>query len=302
MGVRVAPENTEKLRALWDTELRYRRIFVAGAFGLVERQPCLLVIQDPAGAEFSVEAEVVYVKPEEPGLGVGLDVVGLGPERLAELEAFVGRAMDAVVAEVISEEDTAEELVAEAVATEASAGEPVMAAADEALAGEPAAPAGEASAGEPATPAGEGAARPERRSRELARPTNIFESMRKLGLRERDRVARQGQLSERIALERIFGSSVWESLLQNTGLTIPEVAAIARKGTLPQPLVAAIVANGSWLASGEVRRALMSNPRVSGAHLDRVLKATPKNELKQIAQMSPYRSQVRAAAKKLANE
>jgi hypothetical protein len=66
--------------------------------------------------------------------------------------------------------------------------------------------------------------------------------------------------------------------------------------------VTIIVANGSWLASGEVRRALLGNPRVSGANLERVLKAVPKVELKQIAQMSPYRTQVRSAAKKLIGE
>jgi len=33
-----------------------------------------------------------------------------------------------------------------------------------------------------------------------------------------------------------------------------------------------------------------------------VLRATPKPELKQIAQMSPYRSQVRMAAKKMLSD
>jgi hypothetical protein len=105
-----------------------------------------------------------------------------------------------------------------------------------------------------------------------------------------------------VALERTFGGSVWEGLLQNASLTVPEVAQIAKKGTLPQPLVALIVANGGWLASGEVRRALLSNPRVNGAQLERVLRATPQPELKQIARLSPYRSQVRMAAKKLVSE
>lgn len=133
-------------------------------------------------------------------------------------------------------------------------------------------------------------------------PRSIVDRVRKLGARDRERIARQGQLAERIVLERVFGSSVWEGLLQNPMLTVPEVAQISRKGTLPQPLVEVIVANGAWLASAEVRRALMSNPRVSGLRLDRVLRATPKAELKQIATMSPYRIQVRDAAKKLLGE
>jgi len=128
---------------------------------------------------------------------------------------------------------------------------------------------------------------------------SIYARIRRLSFSERHKVARHGLLTERVALERTFGGSVWEGLLQNSSLTVPEVAQIAKKGTLPQPLVATIVANGGWLASGEVRRALLGNPRVSGPQLDRVLRATPKAELKQIAQMSPYRSQVRMAAKKL---
>jgi hypothetical protein len=131
---------------------------------------------------------------------------------------------------------------------------------------------------------------------------NIHARIRHLSLHEREKMARHGLLSERVALERAFGGSVWEGLLQNSSLTVPEVAQIAKKGTLPQPLVSIIVANGGWLASGEVRRALLGNPRVNGVQLDRVLRATPKAELKQIAQVSPYRSQVRMAAKKLVGE
>lgn len=142
----------------------------------------------------------------------------------------------------------------------------------------------------------------EERPSEATGARNIYDRIRQLGLREREQIGRQGVLSDRVALERIFGSSVWEPLLQNPQLTAPEVAHVAKNGTLPVPLVAVIVANGAWLASGEVRRALLSNPRVAGPHLDRVLKATPRNELKQLAASSPYRQQVRAAAKKMLGE
>jgi hypothetical protein len=238
--VNLAPESAECLQRLFESELRFRRAFVAGRFSVRERERCRLLVVHPAGGTFSVEAEVVYIKPEEPGAGVGLDLVGLDGETLAELETFVRQAA-------------------------------------------PASPA----ASEPKAEPG---------------PLSIVARIRQLSLHEREKVARKGQLSERVALERIFGGSVWEGLLQNPSLTVPEVAQIAKKGTLPQPLVAIIVANGGWLSSGEVRRALLSNPRLNGAQLDRVLRATPKPELKQIAQMSPYRSQVRMAAKKLVSE
>lgn len=131
---------------------------------------------------------------------------------------------------------------------------------------------------------------------------NLYERIRQLGLRERETTARQGGLTERVALERCYGSSVWEALLQNPQLSVPEVAHIAKNGTLSIPLVSVIVANHAWLANAEVRRALLSNPRATGAHLDRVLKAMPRTELKQLVQASPYRTQVKAAAKKLLGE
>ena len=242
--VTLALEDAESLRRLFESEWRLRRAFVAGKYSLRERERCCLLIVHPRAGGFAVEAEVVHSKAEEPGAGIGLDLVGLDAGALADLEAFVRQAKDAQAAEA---------------------------------------------------PSGEGG--PAARSELGAR--SIYARIRQLSFTERQKVARQGLLTERVALERTFGGSVWEGLLQNSSLTVPEVAQIAKKGTLPQPLVAMIVANGGWLSSGEVRRALLGNPRVSGPQLDRVLRATPKAELKQIAQMSPYRSQVRMAAKKL---
>jgi hypothetical protein len=249
----LVPESIERLQELFESELRFRRAFVAGKFAVGERERCSLLVVHPLGGRFSVEAEAVYINREDPGAGVGLDLVGLNAERLTLLETFVRLPPQ------LPEKDEAVE-----------------------------------SAPEPSRPKED--AVPDRAAR------NAYERIRGLPLREREKVARTGQLADRIALERSFGSSVWEGLLQNPMLTIPEVAQIAKKGALPQALVATIVANAGWLASGEVRRALLGNPRVSGAQLDRVLRATPKAELKQIAQMSPYRSQVRTAAKKMSSE
>ena len=235
--IRVALESVESLRLLYESDLRHRRLFVAGQFDLCDREQCSLVIEHPGGDSMTLAAEAVYVKPDEPGAGVGLDLVGLDATTLEKLEAFVNQ----------STKDSA------------------------------------------AAPAASGA----------PGPRNVYDRIRQLSLRERDSVARTGVLSDRVALERTFGGSVWEGLLQNPQLSTPEVAHIGKNGTLSTPLVAVIVANGAWLASSEVRRALLSNPRVSGAHLDRVLKAAPKVELKHISQATSYRSQVRSAAKRL---
>lgn len=132
-------------------------------------------------------------------------------------------------------------------------------------------------------------------------PRNLHERMRSLSLREREEIARHGALPERVALERAYGGAVWEGLLQNPQLTPPEVARIAKNGTLPKPLVAGIVANASWLANPEVQRALLGNPRCGGQHLERVLRALKPVELVRLAQHCPYRQEVRSLAQKLLN-
>lgn len=270
----VSPKSVVALQELHERELRHHRIFVPGCFSLADREPCSLVLVHPSGATFTIPAEAVYLKPDEPGAGAGLDLIGLDPSRLAELESFVNQPGPDAEATDLSDAVT-------------DPMDPADMAADFMDQAEPGA---DADCADPLAADVDGAKKP---------PLNIYERIRQLTLREREVVGRSGMLSERVALERAFSSSVWEALLQNPQLTAPEVARIAKNGSLPIPLVGLIVANASWLASGEVRRALLSNPRVSGLNLDRVLRATPKLELKQVAQMTAYRSEVRAAAQKL---
>lgn len=234
--VRFDAGSIEQLRNTFEQQLRYRRLFVGSLPTVTIGARCSVVIEHPNGTHFSVVAEVVYVKPDEPGVGVGFELVGLDSVKLSELERFVLQTPEAA-----TESDLQD--------TKAS--------------------------------------------------RSLYERIRQLGLREREVLAKRGNLTERVALERCFGSSVWEGLLQNPQLTAPEVAHIAKNGTLQIPLIAAITGNRSWLSSGEVRRALLSNPRTTGIPLERVLQAMPRMELKQLVQVSPYRAQVKAAAKKL---
>ncbi len=130
-------------------------------------------------------------------------------------------------------------------------------------------------------------------------PRNVHERVRQLSLREREQMARSGSMPERVALERAFGSSVWEGLLQNPQLTPPEVARIAKNGVLPRPLVQVIVSHAAWVAVPEVQRALLGNPRVSGPAMERVLRAMARADLLRVASLSIYRQEVRSAAKRL---
>lgn len=131
-------------------------------------------------------------------------------------------------------------------------------------------------------------------------PAHLHERLRGLPLHEVLRVARSGHQTERVVVERLYGKAVWEALLQNPNLTPPEVARIARMGTLPRPLVDAIVAHPGWLQHSVIRRALLSNPRLGGQNIQRVLRATPKSEIKVMATQTAYPQAVREAAKQLA--
>jgi hypothetical protein len=127
----------------------------------------------------------------------------------------------------------------------------------------------------------------------------LAERIRGLSSVQQQRLAAKGTMAERVALERAFGSNVWEALLSNSSLTIPEVAWIARKGTLPRPLVEEIAGRASWLAAPQVQRALLANPRSSTAVVTKVLRALPLCDLQLVPQQTAYPQTVRAAAKKM---
>lgn len=130
-------------------------------------------------------------------------------------------------------------------------------------------------------------------------PAHVHERLRRLPTHEVYRLAKSGNFPERVALERIYGKIVWEPLLQNQNLTPPEVARIARMGTLPKPLIDVIVSHAGWLTQPLVRRALLTNPRLGGRALDKVLRALPKVELKAVPGQTAYPYRVREAAKRM---
>ncbi|MBW2421655.1 MAG: PilZ domain-containing protein [Deltaproteobacteria bacterium] len=221
-------DDLEALQSDIDTHLRFARAFVPDAGGLAPRDPCELSIVHPeTGNTLSFQAEVVWVKSDDPGRGVGLLLQGLDSKELARLDAFARE-----------------------------------------------------SKGQPAV-------------------ENVAQRVRSYSTAQQLKAGREGDLPTRIALERVYGKGVWEPILQNPRVSPPEVSRIARKGNLPKPALESITANTKWLASGEIRRALLSNPRLTGMALDKVLRALPKPELTLAANQTTYSGAVRQAAKKL---
>jgi len=133
-------------------------------------------------------------------------------------------------------------------------------------------------------------------------PRNVNERLRGLNLAAQIKLATNGELHERIVLERLYGKNVWETLLRNPRLTAPEVSRIARYGALPRVLLELILANNTWLQVPEVRRALLGNPRLATEHIMKVLRLTPKHELRLAAVQTAYPHAVRNAAKQLLRE
>lgn len=128
---------------------------------------------------------------------------------------------------------------------------------------------------------------------------SLYARLRGLPAIEQLKLARDGELPERVALERIYGKAVWDALLRNPRITPPEVARLARLGTLPKPLLELIIGNGAWLASPEVRRALLANPRIGADAAPRILRLLPKHELKLATTQTAYPAAVREHARRL---
>lgn len=128
---------------------------------------------------------------------------------------------------------------------------------------------------------------------------SLIEKIRKLKRGEQVKMARTGEQPARVALERVCGKDIWEPLLRNPRMTIPEVARIARKGTCPTPLLDLIVENKSWAKAPPIRRALLTNPRLSQGSARKVLALTPKPELKVAAKQMAYPIQIRELARKM---
>ena len=77
---------------------------------------------------------------------------------------------------------------------------------------------------------------------------------------------------------------------------------IARYGALPRVLLEIILANATWLQVPEVRRALLANPRLGTDQALKVLRLTPRHELRLAAvqtagMLMPTRVSAPSAAK-----
>lgn len=256
------------LRREYESNLRHGRAFIAGAGGVERLASCTLTLQrSDTGGVVKLPALVVLVSEAEPMVGVAVQMTD-GPWR-EQLEQFVewGGTIDsgAAQSEIVEPGPVDTDEVHGAASDESEA-----AVDDE----------------DPE----------DRRSGGFTAPSHRHLQIRGMSLAERSRIAHGSSLEDRIVLERVFGSSVWEMLLRSGTVTPPEVATIARKGSLPIPLLELIADNANWVRQDVVRRALLTNARLPQTCITKILNSCSKNELKLMAAtQGAYSAKVRSA-------
>lgn len=275
-------DSHEELVREFENNLGKARAFVLGEYEVTERQAVDLVLIHPLTGEWlPLNAEVVYIASPSPS-GVGLEILDWSSERSRLIEDFVNSSDEARLSLVLPESPEQERF-------EIVEANPHLT--------DPATPPAKVA------PDSEGPSRfstsPPSSRRSTPPSKNVQERVRKLNIRQRETMARGGTLTERVALERAYGAAVWDGLLANAALTGPEVARIAKNGNATLPHLTLIVGNAAWLTKAEVRRALLTNPRLTPSQIERVLRALPPAELKQIPKQTAYPPKVRAVAMRL---
>ncbi len=260
LELEIAPRDPEILRKVLREHVLQGRVFLTGIFAVTAPAPCVILLGLPTRT-LRLSGRVVLVRAEEPHRGVGVHLDPIAPADRDELIAFVEGHERAIP-------EARDPSIPPSAGALGEDGQPVEPSAHEGATGEE---AGEAD------------------------PMHV--RLRGLSGPDQRRIALTGSLAERVMLERLYGPNVWEPLLASGRLSSPEVATIARKGNLPRPLVEAVASNAAWLASGEVQRALLSNPRCSSAVVMKVLRALSKHDLQRVPVQTAYPMAVRQAAK-----
>jgi hypothetical protein len=247
---------------------------------------CEIVVFNDGG-QLELPAKAVYA---DGNGGVGLELIGFSEATRGQLAALIEAGVTAASADPPTEEQPALELeLAPERDTVLDLGEPI----DLGIGSEPEIRPSDATL---QTSAADDAQLEEDDGDEK-KP--LHERMRNMPLHEQVKLAKKGGVTERILLERTYGKNVWEPLLRNPALTAPEVARIARMGALPRPLLEIIFGNGAWLQIPEVRRALLSNPRLGTDQIIKLLRMMTKQELKLATTQTYYSMAVRSQAKTL---
>jgi hypothetical protein len=112
---------------------------------------------------------------------------------------------------------------------------------------------------------------------------NVWDRIRALPQVQKLLLAIKADRTERAVLLQDSDPRVLLSLLRNPGLTVDEVARVAKSSVLNQQIAEVIVKTGQWMASLDVRLALMHNGKTPQVFTLRILPTLPETELRTIA-------------------
>lgn len=276
LQLRVSYDDAESLAAEFESNLRHGRAFIACDAQIEVLSECTLILEHPTdGTTLELSAQVVMIGAG----GIGIELRPADDEVIARISAFAATPGITDDASGTSDASDADE---EAIDAESEVESAAVARASQ-------------------RPSQMPSQRPPRLSSIPPEVQSVSRQqvLRNMPMAGQLKIARSGDLSDRVMLERMLGKAVWEALLLNAKLTVPEVAKIARKGTVPKKLLDLIVENAPWARAALVRRALLGNPRVSKDAIHKLLVLTPKPELKLILKSTAYSHAVREAARRL---
>ena len=137
----------------------------------------------------------------------------------------------------------------------------------------------------------------------LAKPApsapSTWDQVRGLSQTQKILLAVKADRTERALLVQDNDPRVLLSLLRNPRLTVDEVVRIAKSSFLTYPIADVILQTGQWMASVEVRTALVHNPKTPPAFALRILPTLPDSEVRAIARAGTNMALKQAALRRL---
>jgi hypothetical protein len=127
----------------------------------------------------------------------------------------------------------------------------------------------------------------------------IWDRLRALGHVEKLMLAQKADRQERAVLLQDSDPQVLLYLLKNPRIGVEEVVRIAKSHLLSFTTAEIILKTPQWFANGDVRAALVHNPRLPVAMAIRLLPTLPESEIKAIARGAATSQPLKQAALKL---
>lgn len=134
--------------------------------------------------------------------------------------------------------------------------------------------------------------------RNAEKEQTLWDRLRSLNRTEKILLAAKAERTERGFLIQDHDPQVLYALLKNPRVTVDEVARVAKSAFLTYQIAELIVKSGPWIASLDVRVALLHNPKTPQAFALRIVPTLPESELRTIARGAATSMALKQAALK----